>query len=486
MEGWAVAPQRRDGGFILHTTSGGDYWQIQSKTNQVGIAIHFADAKSGWVIVRSGDSLITNDGGLTWTRRPSELGNRIRSVKMRSHHEAWGVSPDGQILLTRDQGRGWEHTYVDLAAREKEPVPPTEDLESNQESGDLSPPNTSPRVANTRTALDEDAGEAFRNRRRGRRQRPRGLNPESDAGENVATQRDRRPANRRRPRLGRPRSAQEIVNFHYVNDRDAWAVGKAGHIYHTHDGGVTWERQLGEQLDDFHDVLFLDEDNGWIAGDNGLLLETQDAGQSWTALDIGTRQKIIGVHFASLDPKWGWAMRRDGTVFYTTNGEKWSAGTTPMRPPLFEEDPPRPFVMNDVGFGNFSEGWAVGEDGQIIHNRDGGPIWEPQRTTTGRNLLDVETKFVPLAWAVGSGGTVQRTINGGEYWKLHETNTGYDLHAVSFFTKRKGWATGRYGIVLRTTDGGFKWEAKPSGVTSNLYDIATVSKQDIYAVGAKG
>ena len=276
------------------------------------------------------------------------------------------------------------------------------------------------------------------------------------------------------------------MNFHYVGDHVAWAVGKAGHIFHTHDGGVTWERQLGEQLDDFHEVLFLTENNGWIAGDDGLLLETENAGGNWTALDIGTRQKIIGIHFANLDPKWGWAMRRDGTLFYTTDGKKWSAGKTPMRPPLFEEDPPERFVMNDVGFGKFSEGWAVGQEGQILHNRDGGPIWEPQRTTTGRDLLDVETKFVPLAWAVGSGGTVQRTINGGEYWKLHETNTGYDLNGVSFFTKRKGWAAGRYGIVLRTTDGGFNWEPKASGVTSDLYDITAVSKQDVYAVGANG
>ena len=320
------------------------YWQIQSKTNQVGIAIHFGDAKSGWVIVRNGDSLITDDGGLTWTRRPAELGNRIRSVKMRSHREAWGVGPGGQILLTRDQGRNWEHAYVDLTAREKEPAPSSEDLGLNQESADSGSSSTSQDATDIRAALDEDAGEAFRNRQRRRRPRPRDLNPESGSGESVATPRPRRPANRRRPRLGRPSSAEEIVNFHYVGDHVAWAVGKAGHIYHTHDGGVTWELQLGEQLDDFHDVLFLGEDNGWITGDNGLLLETQNSGHDWTARDIGTRQKIIGVHFVSLDPKWGWAMRRDGTVFYTTDGRKWSAGKTPMRPPLFEEDPPGRYV----------------------------------------------------------------------------------------------------------------------------------------------
>ena len=57
--GWAVTPQRRDGGFVLHTIDGGKYWKIQAKTNQPGIAVHFADEKHGWVILGNGNSLIT-------------------------------------------------------------------------------------------------------------------------------------------------------------------------------------------------------------------------------------------------------------------------------------------------------------------------------------------------------------------------------------------------------------------------------------------
>jgi photosystem II stability/assembly factor-like uncharacterized protein len=263
-------------------------------------------------------------------------------------------------------------------------------------------------------------------------------------------------------------------------------VGGAGHIYYTGDGGQTWERQLGEQLDNFRDVLFLSRTQGWICGDNGLLLETQDGGQTWTTLESGDRQRLIGVHFASLEPKWGWAMRRDGTVLYTTDGVKWSAGETPMCPPLFEEDPPQPFVMNDAAFGKFSEGWAVGADGQIIHNQDGGPIWTPQRTTTGKDLMDVNMDFAPLGWAVGHAGIVQRTINGGAYWKHHETDTGYHLYAVAFADKRKGWAVGEYGIVLSTTDGGFVWKAGNTGVTKTLYGLLALSEQEIYAVGEAG
>ena len=91
-----------------------------------------------------------------------------------------------------------------------------------------------------------------------------------------------------------------ITNVHFVGDQHAWAVGDAGHIYHTGDGGQTWERQLGEQLDDFREILFLDSRHGWLAGDNGILLETRDGGKTWTHLRSGTEQNLVGVHFADV------------------------------------------------------------------------------------------------------------------------------------------------------------------------------------------
>jgi photosystem II stability/assembly factor-like uncharacterized protein len=450
-EGWAVAPDRsgsdRPGGLILHTVDGGVYWQIQYKTKQLGIAVHFTDAKSGWVVMEDGNSLVTNDGGVEWIVKSSNLVDdtqlkisphygRILKIKFRNNKEAWGIGNDGSILITRDQGENW--TRIDVLETEGQ------------------------RKQSFRTP---------------------------------------------------------ITNVHFVDDQHAWAVGKSGQIYHTADGGKTWERQLGEQLDDLRDALFFSATHGVIAGNNGLLLETQDGGQTWTQLQSGTRQALIGIHFSSniifsniiesqnnviaskakqsqrneggakqktesSQLKWGWTMGRDGTVFYTTDGYKWSAGKKPIR--IIE--PEIPFAMNDVAFGDFSEGWAVGNDGQIIHNRDGGPIWTSQPTSTQRELFGLEMRHAPVGWAVGRSGVILRTINGGEYWKLHETNIGYDLHAVSFSptNDRKGWVAGRYGIILSTTDGGFTWKAELSGVTKDLYGLLALSDNEIYAVGAEG
>ena len=433
---------------------------------------------------------------MTWKQiLPEDMVEGLRRIKFDNYQRAWGIDRSGAILVTNDQGESWESDYVGLETP-AELIAQSKQADAAAEAGDTEEPD--PTITNP---LDDNFTDIFQRDLSEQRSRAGRFTPEgeieSDAEDTAIAQTETDTESRERPRDRRRRvrrqSGLPITNVHFVGDQHAWAVGDAGHIYHTANGGQTWERQLGEQLDDFRQILFLDGTHGWITGDNGILLETRDGGQTWTHLQSGTEQPLVGVHFADVSgldsegaSRWGWSMRRDGTVLYTTDGAKWSAGETPTRPGLFEEDPPLPFEINDAAFGDFSEGWAVGRDGQIIHNQDGGPIWTPQRTSTGKDLERVEMDFAPLGWAVGHSGIVQRTINGGGYWKHHETSTGYDLYGVSFITKRKGWAAGDYGIILRTTGGGFKWEALSSGVTETLYGILALSDQEIYVVGASG
>ena len=152
--------------------------------------------------------------------------------------------------------------------------------------------------------LDENFTERFQTEMSDRRQRTGRFTPEGDlGGENVRpsneVQRQRRAAqqDRPQPRRNRRRGNRLINNIHFVNDQIAWAVGEAGHIFHTTNGGKTWERQLGEQLDDFRDVLFLNDQQGWIAGDNGLV--ARDAGR-WGHMDYLEKWSAAAIDWRSL------------------------------------------------------------------------------------------------------------------------------------------------------------------------------------------
>ena len=483
-EGWAVAPQRRDGGFVLHTEDGGNYWKILAKTNQPSIAVHFVDNKNGWLIMGNGDSLLTQDGGVTWKLRTSNQNPRgLRRITFDSHTTAWG-NGGGGAYITEDQGVNWTSISVvtgDDRFAMSQPIPETPEAPEQDA------------VENEAEATEEETlFDIFQRQLRQERQRPGRLTPEGvlpptneQADTNESAEQPPQPPPQQRRRFGR--RGGSIASVYILDAQHAWAVGGAGSIYRTTDGGETWERQLGEQQrNDLREVLFYNDKIGWIAGSDGSLFETQDSGKTWEKLGVQPRQGLIGIHFTSLEPKWGWTMRRDGTVLYTTDGKTWTAGDTPERPPFIEGDPPTRFSMNDVAFGKFSEGWAVGRYGDIIHNKDGGPTWTLQRTTANDPLMSVDMKFAPLGWAVGHTGTIQRTINGGDYWRMHESNTYRNLNSVSFVTKRKGWAVGEDGLVIKTTDGGFTWTPVMTGVTKNLNSVVAISEQEIYAIGDAG
>jgi len=67
---------------------------------------------------------------------------------------------------------------------------------------------------------------------------------------------------------------------------EIWMCGANGGIYHTLDGGNTWQRQRNGN--DFtlpryylRSIVFKDELNGWAVGDNGKVIHSDDGGNHW-------------------------------------------------------------------------------------------------------------------------------------------------------------------------------------------------------------
>ena len=127
LEGWAVLQElldggAREGGVILHTTDGGDYWKVLDNTNQPAIAIHFADSRSGWVILRNGVSIATHDGGVTWKRvlsdsdsgwPPRRIGRiTFQDHQQRGHLEGMADSSSHTTAVKHGKGRTFHSMKV--------------------------------------------------------------------------------------------------------------------------------------------------------------------------------------------------------------------------------------------------------------------------------------------------------------------------------------------------------------------------------------
>ena len=88
-------------------------------------------------------------------------------------------------------------------------------------------------------------------------------------------------------------------NVHFVqavDDNNIWIANNVGEIFHSGDGGTTWQQQATPVDKDeilLTDGEFLDTQTGWIPGLYGTMLHTTDGGATWQLQE--TRHKVSPV-----------------------------------------------------------------------------------------------------------------------------------------------------------------------------------------------
>ena len=68
----------------------------------------------------------------------------------------------------------------------------------------------------------------------------------------------------------------------FIGDKEGWAAGDQGTIYHTTDGGFNWEKQTTNVVDALFSISFVDAKTGWVVGNRGVILRTTDGGKTWS------------------------------------------------------------------------------------------------------------------------------------------------------------------------------------------------------------
>lgn len=292
--------------------------------------------------------------------------------------------------------------------------------------------------------------------------------------------------------------AGRLPGLSFLNASEGWVCGngtlspaanKDG-VWHTQDGGLTWQRVSSRQFDD---LWFVDAQTGWALADRAkaTLWRTSDGGATWSqqSLPEPVPEHVSKVRF--MDGRHGaiaagqYGQNHGGFVILTADGgATWTSRRLTEAP------------LQSVFFVDAQEGWAVG-DQDVLHTADGGRTWQVQLHAGNGALAMRDVWFsdrlhgCALSW---SPGRLWRTADGGRTWQVTwKDGSAVELGALTFLSARLGVAVGidygressalTAGLILVTRDGGTTWSRMYLGGVSSLSRVVAAGPKTVVASG---
>ena len=227
--GYAVG----SGGIILTTNNGGSFWSSQIIGTASDLrAIYFVDANTGWVVGDGGKILKTANAGGTWIPQSSSAVGSLRSVNFLNQDTGFAISNNGfqvaEIISTVNGGSSWtQKTNATITTCAGHFVSSTKGFVAGGWGG-----GGFTTIQNTL-----DAGNTW-------------TNVQSTSN-----------------------CTSELDAITFVNSTLAFAVGDAGTILKSIDGGDNWTVETAVTTKNLHCINFPTGTVGYAAGESGTILK---------------------------------------------------------------------------------------------------------------------------------------------------------------------------------------------------------------------
>ena len=312
------------------------------------------------------------------------------------------------------------------------------------------------------------------------------------------------------PALAQPQPAFNDAAIHAVQFIDAsegWVAGDDGVVWHSIDGGKTWERQKTGTRASLRSVHFQTPYTGWAvgrqelpsgAGSVGVMLKTTDGGIEWQEVGVNV---LPGLHVVRFFDEQNGFVCGDGSdafpsgMFSTTDGGKtWRPVSGPRQPGWRAADFATVGVVAGAWgkLGRVSEGsyedaeldpiggrtihalklgevsFAVGDGGMVLASTDR-KKWGFVNLGLSRDVLaSCDFRCVSArgshVWVAGRPGSfVLHSSDAGKTWEIQKTHLACPINGMTFLDEKTGWLVGELGTIVGTTDGGKTWTVQRTG-----------------------
>jgi len=329
--------------FFSVNSSGQEGWINQSSPSSISLtAVYAIDSLNVWAVGQEGLIIHTKDGGVTWDSVPSGTERNLYTVEFINadtgfvggrEDESSPPLENNLIQRTTDGGLNWEFQHLPSGGQmmimdvDFIEGPPGEPMRGFS-TGGLS-----------HTWRTDDYGETWEHAR-------------GDCGEG------------------------NFNSCFFVDSITGWFVGTPSNvipytIMHTADGTESFAEQTSPVDIKLNGVCFGTDLKGIAVGNAGTVIYTSDGGANWEQSSDDDINYTTWFSVFLTETGKAWAVGSDGMIAYSVNwGHTWEAQVSGVSDPLWE-----------VHFINENEGWIVGglSSGVILHTKNGGI------TTTGVN-----------------------------------------------------------------------------------------------------
>ena len=217
-----------------------------------------------------------------------------------------------------------------------------------------------------------------------------------------------------------PICTEPLFDVDFVDQTHGVAVGYFGQIWTTIDGGQSWTKHVIELMNNasLNAVCMISPTEAWIAGEAPLfelqyndkltsaqitnLYHTTDGGQTWQIARSGTNYTLYDIYFR--DAQRGWAAGARGALIATEDGGKtWRNIPTGVNGLLLKIGPAKDAL------------WIVGTEGLVLKIVDQKTQLVDLKAYTWLDAINFSSAGHGLI--VGGRGSIFSTPDGGNSWK---------------------------------------------------------------------
>jgi len=252
----------------------------------------------------------------------------------------------------------------------------------------------------------------------------------------------------------------EIVQF--INDTHGWAVTQGAMLLRTTDGGDTWDTLNARLFIDA--VSFITPEHGWCVArkqysniDRGVY-HTSDGGATWEQ-QVDDENAPFSITF--INTLTGWTAINDTcghVLLYTTDGgTTWEKKT--YNDMLLPDGNPVPYIwVRDITFTDSLRGYVVGNREYGLRTTNGGQTWMVDSSMA--DMVQIIFSDSLHGWAVDDYFELIRTVDGGETWQEIELDHDifYDLRVWDIFALDSSRVFVASEDLYYSSDGGITWE----------------------------